>query len=223
MSALYVYGFVSAGAGLARLRGAAAERLRLVSAARVAAVVGRVPSALPVERRTLRAHDAVLRRLAAHADAVLPARFGSALPDEAAVVRLLETLGDRLLPALALVAGREQMTLRISGEPGTPSAPASGPPAGGGPGTRYLAARRTALTAPEADPLRAALSGFVVAERVRRHDRPPLLATLYHLVPRGRATAYAEAVSRAASGVHPLQVAASGPWPPYAFGPEEAP
>ena len=70
------------------------------------------------------------------------------------------------------------------------------------------------------EPLRAALGPFVRAERLDRHDGP-LVASVYHLVPRGESAAYLAALE-AAAPKSALRVSASGPWPPYAFGPEAA-
>jgi hypothetical protein len=91
--------------------------------------------------------------------------------------------------------------------------------ASAGAGTRYLTRRARAQSAPELEPLRLLLAPFVTAERIARHDRGPLLLTAYHLVPRGAVAAYRRILRR-----HPdvlgYRVAASGPWPPYAFVPE---
>jgi hypothetical protein len=91
-------------------------------------------------------------------------------------------------------------------------------------GTEYLEARRRARRrareVPEADPLRACLQGVVRAERVHRHDAPPLIASLYHLIARGRAADYLAAVTAAAAALAPARVRATGPWAPYAFTPE---
>ncbi len=116
---------------------------------------------------------------------------------------------------------------RLPGGPATSATSEAKParpdgPDGGGPGTRYLAARRRAHAAravPEIDPLRPALAPLLRAERAERHDRPPLLASVYHLVCRGRAPAYATALEAAARRLAGVRVAASGPWPPYAFAP----
>jgi len=207
--------------------GLCAEPLRVVRVGDLVAAVGEMSERPPVSEATLRAHDAVVRRLAGAVDAILPVRFGSLLSESA----LADALGARareLREALALVAGREQMTLRLLGEatPGPAAAPAPDHPADGdlGPGARYLAARRAewrrAHEAPELEPLRPALQPLVRAERVTRHDTPPLLASVYHLVDRGGVAAYRAAVEDGAAAVAPLRVVATGPWAPYAFAPE---
>jgi hypothetical protein len=135
---------------------------------------------------------------------------------------------EALTAALALVAGREQMTLRVFGEsPGAAPAPrrASRARGAGRAGTRYLRERRAAAerarAVPEIDWLRPALSRFVRAERTERHARPPLLASVHHLIPRGRAGAYLAAVDRALRSSPVVRVIASGPWPAWAFVSED--
>jgi hypothetical protein len=224
MTDVYVYALLGApprpdaGAGLR------AEPLRVVRVGEVVAAVGEMVEPPAVSEATLRAHDAVVRRLAGAVDAILPVRFG-ALLSEAALADTLAARARELGEALALVAGREQMTLRVLGERGAPPPPAAAAEAGDlGPGARYLAARRAerrrAREAPELAPLRSALAPLVRAERVTRHDAPPLLATVHHLVDRGAADAYRAAVERGAAALAPRSVVVSGPWPPYAFAPE---
>src|SRR5262249_7854086 len=90
-------------------QGGCAERLRLVVVRDLAALVGDVPAPPEVTAMTLRTQDAVLRRLAAEVDAVLPARFGTLLDDDAALTEALARRRAALAEALGLVAGCEQM------------------------------------------------------------------------------------------------------------------
>ena len=223
MSPLYVYAIADrsprvSGAGLS------GEALEVVQGAHVAAVVGAMPAAPAVDEAALRAHDDVVRRVAAHLPALLPARFGSLAADAEEVRRALDEAADAYRSGLDLVRGREQMTLRVLDPPGgapvpeaAPAAPDAGDP---GTGTRYLAARALAGGAGGVPGLRRlldALAGHVAAESVERHATPPLRASVYHLIPRGTAEDYLAAV-REASARHPeVRVVASGPWPPYAF------
>jgi hypothetical protein len=220
----YVYAVLTepprgdAGAGLD------AEPLRFVPVAGVLAAVGDMAARPAVSPATLRAHDAVVRRLAAVVDAILPVRFGTLLDGERALADALAARAPRLRAALALVAGREQMTLRVFGEP-APVAPAEPPPGEQGPGTRYLEARRRRAhcdaAVPELGPLRPWLAPLVRAEAAQRHDAAPLLASVYHLVDRGTAPAYLEAVAVGAPALAPVRASATGPWPPYAFAAEQ--
>ena len=95
-----------------------------------------------------------------------------------------------------------------------------------GPGTRHLTGRmrahRAAAEVPEMEPLRHALAALVVAERVERHRTPPLIATVYHLVERGSVRTYLAAVAAANRRLVDVRARATGPWAPYAFGPDAA-
>jgi hypothetical protein len=184
-----------------------------------------MPAAPEAATATLRRHDAVIRRIAATVDAILPIRFGSVVPDEAAARQLLSPRAIELAGRLVHVRGHEQMTLRLFDPRGVARRrpPVAEAPARShlGPGARYLAARkhlRAGTAVPELDPIRPLLDGLVADERVQRHATPPLLASVYHLVPRGRRALYRARLVRAATRLAPLRLTVSGPWPPYAFG-----
>jgi hypothetical protein len=196
------------------MAGARGEPLRALDLDGFAALTGDPPPPLSIE--ALRAHEAAVRRIADAVEACLPARFGAAASDEGALRQAFAGREAELRDALSLVKGREQMTLRVHG-PGAP-APAFAP---AGPGTRYLEERRRARRVPELDPLRTALAQVVRAERVERHSEPGLLASVYHLIDRGAAPAYARAVETA--DIEGLRLTVSGPWPPWSFAPEVAP
>ena len=215
---LYVYAVVR-GPRAGRLgRGASGERLRVLSVAGLGVVTGSRTRPPRVTTAALRRHDATIRRIATHSDAVLPVRFGTLVADTAALTHALAARAPVLRKALRLVAGHEQMTLRVYGEP-TPRRPGRDA-LDGGPGRRYLARRLAAQRAPEVDPLRRALRGLVAAERVERHERPPLLASVYHLVRRGDSDRYLATVAAASDRLDGVRVRPSGPWPAYAFAPD---
>jgi hypothetical protein len=124
------------------------------------------------------------------------------------------------------------MTLRVFGEPGADSGAMPPPtreegPGRSGPGTRYLEGRRQELerarSLPEIEPLRDALRPLLRAERIRRQESGRLLGTAYHLIPRESAGAYLAAIRTAGGPEGALpggrRIAATGPWPPYAFAP----
>jgi len=235
---IYVYAFLSGADGPRTLDHTSEPPIRLLAHADLLVAATDVSAAPAPELDALRRHDSAVRAAAAGADAVLPARFGSVFATEAELARWLEPRRPQLLDALRLVGGCEQMTVRAFSAPaGTPSErppDAGGHPhvepedaetgAGPGPGTRYLASKRRARAArvgPEVEALRRAFEPVVCGERLERHGSPPLLATLHHLVPRGRDADYRAAVERASQAVAPVRIAATGPWPPYAFVPEE--
>ena len=242
MSPLYLYAVLGAAPSADAGAGLAGEPLRLLRCGEVLVAAGEMSEAPAIAPDTLRAHDAVVRRLAESTDAILPARFGMIARDESVLCARLEPAASSLREALARVAGREQMILRVfratadapapsASESARAPAPSGAIPsanvatgAAAGAGARYLAdrasARRAATEVPEIAALRPVLDRFVTAERVDRHDAPPLVASVYHLVARGAADAYADAVEHAAAELQDVRITISGPWVPYAFAPD---
>ncbi len=88
-------------------------------------------------------------------------------------------------------------------------------------GARYLANKVREAAVPGLDAIRADLSSFIRAEHIERHQAP-LLASVYHLIERGRSLPYRTALNTSAASL-PVRFAASGPWPPYAFARWETP
>ncbi|HEY0558040.1 MAG TPA: GvpL/GvpF family gas vesicle protein [Thermoanaerobaculia bacterium] len=222
---LYLYALVDEEPTGPLGEGIAGEALCFVPGA-ISAVVGDLPERPTPDRETLERQDAVVRRLAGCFGAILPARFGEAFADEHALAVRLEPRAAEVAAALALVRGCVQMTLRVFGEPAID--PEAGVEPAGGPGTRYLAARQKAVerarSLPEIDPLREALRPLLRAERIERHEAGgPLLGTAYHLIPRDQAAAYLDVLEAGRPSLGGHRVAATGPWPPYAFAPEPAP
>ncbi len=228
-SLLYLYALVNEEPTGILGEGIAGEPLRLVHcggiAGGIAAVVGDLDVRPRPEREALQRQDAAVRRLAELFGALLPARFGECFTDEAELSgRIAPRAGD-LAASLALVRGCAQMTLRVFGD--AEIAMETEPEGAGSPGTRYLESRRRerqrARSLPEIDPLREALMPLLRAERIERHEAGPLLGTAYHLVPRAQTGVYLAALEEARGRLGGRRVAVSGPWPPYAFGPETAP
>lgn len=213
MSPLYLYAVVdeepaSPGAGIA------GEPLRLVRCGGLLVVAGERDS-MTVTHEILAAQDAVVRRLAGQVAALLPVRFGERARDESDLCDLLKPRTSALLETLEQVRGCEQMTLRVFGDP----APVEEEPEQGGPGTRYLAARRREIersrSLPEIQPLLDRLRPWVRGERIERKPSGSLLGSVYHLVRKEDVPNYLAAVRE----FQLAGVAVSGPWPPYAFAP----
>lgn len=216
------------------LRGVAGERLRPVTSGGVTAIVGELRRRRAPSRSTLVQYDRVIRTVATRLPSVLPARFGTCFDDLDELHHVLRSRQHTLRRSLAHIRNRSQMTVRIVGAGGASAAreasvaARAGEAAGargarkgtgrvGGRGTTYLRQRAAAAARereiPGFDPVRAAVRRWIRDERVEKH---PAIASVYHLVPRGSAEAYRQAVVRAASAAG-LQVVVTGPWPPYAF------
>jgi hypothetical protein len=236
VSPLYLYALAGSEPDPANVslgEGLTGEPLAVVPCAGLLAVVGEMAARPAVTAAALARHDQTVRRLANRIPALLPARFGEWLPDARALSESLAPRSGEITRALILVEGCVQMTLRVFGEPAVPpmseiseiaiAAPVEEEPAGatGGPGTRYLAARRRAANPgiPEVAALRRALRPLVRAERIERHEKGQLLASVHDLVVRAEAPGYVRIVEGAAGELAGRKVTVSGPWPPYAFAP----
>lgn len=236
MTGVTVYAFARASSkavkGGALGRGAQRERLQVLRQGKVVAIFGETKKPSRPEPAALLAHDAVIRRLHAELDGVLPARFASHQP-RSAILAILESREALFRQSLQDVRGAEQMVLRVFapekmgtgyflGSPKVACPPFDAGSPALGPGAKYLQTRFAehvaSRTIPELEPLRAELSKLVRTERVRRSDSPEgLLGTVYHLVPRGRLARYQRLVTRPDL---PVRLVVRGPFPPYAFGPE---
>jgi len=224
VSALYVYALLGQPPAGGLGRGLAGEPLRLLHCGPLLAVAGTVANAPAIDAASLRGHDRTVRRLTDMVDAVLPVRFCTLVDDEAALAGLLAPQAAELGEALALVGGREQMTLRLYGAGLAVAAAAPEPDAEAeGPGARYLDERlreqRRLHSTPEIEAIRRALGTLVLAERIERVDTSPLLASLYHLIERGTGPRYLAALEVARAELGAVVARPSGPWPPYAFAP----
>jgi Gas vesicle synthesis protein GvpL/GvpF len=223
---LYVYALLAKAPSEGLGTGMSGEALRVVTCGRLLAVVGDTSARPPVTSTALREHDRTIRRITAVTDAVLPMRFGSMVDEELELARHLEPAEAALEAALVLVAGREQMTVRVyerqaRAEEGTRIAAPPAAAANLGPGARYLLERRQTL---ENDPHRAALdavlaapAAFIRGQRIESHGSPPLIASVHHLIERGQGEAYAAVLHAGTADLIDAAVTVSGPWPPYAF------
>ena len=223
---MYVYALVAKAPSEGLGTGMSGEALRVVTCGRLLAVVGDTSARPPLTSTALREHDRTIRRISAVTDAVLPMRFGSMVDGELQLARHLEPAEAALEAALVLVAGREQMTVRVyerqaRAEEGPRVA---APPAGTanlGPGARYLLERRQTLAnvshRAALDAVLAAPAAFIRGQRIESHGSPPLIASVHHLIERGQGEAYAGALHAGTADLIDAAVTVSGPWPPYAF------
>src|SRR5215831_10795380 len=177
------------------------------------AIVERRADVPPAEFDTLRAHDAVVARVAATVPAILPVRFGTLLELE----EIEESLAERdeeIGEAFDRVRGRVQFTWRARGA----GSEARGAKPAVMSGAEYLrAAARVAAPPASFRTVREKLRALVVVDRFQPAT-PTLPNSLYHLVDRGNAEHYHRIAKTLTSATSRLVV--SGPFPPFAFTPE---
>lgn len=160
----------------------------------------------------LKHQHAVVVRLAELFDAVLPVRFG-AMTSRATLAEMPARLMKRLSDGLDDVRDTAQMTIRFIGEARPVRRRATSPVSG----RQYLRERQAAATpdlTPEAVAWLDSLRPTVVRERIEP-GAGNVLATVYHLVRRGKLDRYAKAAANAGT----VAARVTGPFPPFAFTP----
>ena len=226
---LWLYALADAASPLEDVTGVSGEPPLVISTASCAIVAGWIEQRPPIDRESLTRQDAVVRHVHARTHAVLPVRFGTHYADIDAARRSVGALDAAILARLDLVRDREQMTIR-TGPPSRPEADDSGASGASsasgasgasgaaslGEGTRYLERLAAARVPAGIRPLVDALKPLVHATRVESGTRAGI-ATVYHLVDRGRGAEYIDAAHRAARVLPELTVRISGPSPAYAF------
>lgn len=215
----YLYAIAEAIERVDEVSGVTGEPLRILTLGGLDVVAAQVATPPSLSAQTLAAQDQVVRHLHAHAEALLPMRFGAAFASEAQMTRALELRAPALRDQLAVVRGKEQMTLRLLGAQGAHGAQgAAGATAVTAmTGVEYLRGRAAKGTPREIVPLLDAMESHVRARRVEPGRAPGLVATVYHLVDRGTSAEYAAALHAAARAMPELVIRASGPAPCYAF------
>lgn len=206
------------------LTGVGGAPVRLLDAGELGMWVSPAVAGAPTVER-LREHDAVVRA-ALRSATPLPVRYGTAFVDEARARERLGETREEYRAALARVAGRVEMGIRVAWE--APPPPAAGEPVeeGVGPGRAYLERRRRAREGDaalrrEADAvLREVEEVFAdldLSTRRRVLPEPGVAGTLAHLVHRGDLGRYRERLDRARNEVFRVSLLPSGPWAPYSF------
>jgi hypothetical protein len=188
--------------------GLGGEEIRVLNYRGLSAAVAVECIAAEPSPDALRQFDGAIRSLAQMSAAILPARFGVIVENLSTLRSELLGRADALLPALNQVAGRVQMTVRLSASPSRAQRTQKHP----GkktlrPGATYLRTRAEASNPPELARLRGALGRLVCAEQV---DTTAAGITVYHLVEESDSEPYRVCASA---------FRVSGPFPPYAFVP----
>jgi hypothetical protein len=194
----------------------AGVQLRAVRVGMLTALVAdarRVPAPTPAN---LRRYHHTIAAIADALPAALPARFGTVMA-EAELAIIVHARAKSLTAALRHVHGAVQMTTRLIQEGAEQGTGGRGRRAGQSrpqSGVAYLRSRAAQEhDVPGFDSVRAAVQHWIRDERVERQGD---IVSVYHLVPRRAAAAYARVAKEriAAAG---LRAVVSGPFPPYAF------
>ncbi|EME22226.1 GvpL/GvpF family gas vesicle protein [Rhodococcus triatomae] len=179
-----------------------------------------------------RAHDAVVAALA-HDTVTIPLRLATVCADDGRVRALLTEHGTAFADALRRVTGRSEWGVRAFADPEGHESGAPETGGGGGPGARYLAQRRHAMTAREAyaqavsgdaDRVHTTLAELAAAARQQPPTSPVLTGTREwmplngsYLVDNAQANRFAETVTSLDRTLDRLRLELTGPWPPYSF------
>lgn len=225
----YVYGVTrpTAKADPPGLRGVDDAPVEVVGSGDLQVVAGEVPATFrdlataPDDDvvDAVRRHDDVLHKVAQHRP-VLPVRFGTVLPDEAAIEELLADADGRLWQALDRVADADEwvVTVSVGVLDDTPSRVDPDLP----PGHAFFARRRSAAVQRRQHRTDAVALANALDSRfqgVARDFRPldlrdaDTVARGAYLVPRDAAARFVEA----AHSEGDVRVEVQGPLPPYRF------
>ena len=189
----------------------------VVASADLAAVCGPASAGGQVTAEGLYEHERIVEALMDDRD-VLPVRYGTRLPDEAAAARALADNHDAYAASLERVRGAVEVAVRAFAGDGPP---ASGPASPDGPvtGSEYLRARaRRAADEAEARALvHEPLAGAARAATLAAVNRPGELLRAAYLIDREAVTSFSARVSAIQAANPRLRVTCTGPWPPYSF------
>lgn len=200
----------------AGLTGLAEHPLRALRHRELAALVGECRGPVAATHAALWRFEQTIERLMDDRT-VLPARFGTTLPDAGAVEQWLAGRHDRLADGLRRVSGAVELGVRAGwAEDGTA---APNPPSGANPGTEYLLGRldRRRRAGQIADEIDAAV-GALARQRSRRIlARPEIPVSAAYLVARPRVEEFLARCHSLQERIAQVRLVCTGPWPPYSF------
>ena len=213
---LYLYAIAAELGDIAELRGVQGEPLVLIPFDDAVVVAGEVTAIPPLETRSLKAQDSLMRQLHNRAAALLPMRFGMTVREAAAIEPALKNR--HISRKLQDVRGCEQMTLRITGaEPAQPFGGAE-PSEAALSGTAYLMERaKRHRPSPEMADVASGAAAIVRGVHVEAVNQHGVHGSVYHLIERGHAEEYRRMIEEAAATLPGVHVIITGPSPAYAF------
>lgn len=161
----------------------------------------------------LEAYEWAVRRLMDRG-AILPAQFGSILPDADAVRALLRSRRHDLLGRLGRVRGAVEIGLRASWRAAPSAVLDRRPPSGASYLRDRLELRQSARRVASAlDPLTTLARG----SRRALAPRPDLPVLDAYLVDRSRVGEFVALVEQLDDHLDDVELVCTGPWPPYSF------
>jgi len=165
------------------------------------------------------AHEAVVEAAGSEGGAVLPLRLGCVLPDETAVVALVEDRAQEFRSALDRVRGAVEIGVRAAVTEGAPL-PATATATDERPGTAYLMTR---LAQKQRGDEVIDLVHRPLADLAREHVRldraigDQSSVRLAYLVDEDAVEPFQERVQDLETELDDVRLACTGPWPPYSF------
>jgi hypothetical protein len=147
---------------------------------------------------------------------VLPARFGTTLPDEDAAAQLLVSRHDQFADSLRRVAGAVELGVRAGW---SDDDAVSGRPSGPDAGAQYLLGRleRRHRARQLSDEIDAAVGDLArdSSRRILARTESPVAAA--YLVPRPRVDEFLARCHSLKDTIAGANLVCTGPWPPYSF------
>ena len=189
--------------------------MRVVPGGDLAAVCGPVAQG-EVTADALWQHARLVEALMDDRD-VLPVRYGTCLPDDAAAVQTLRDKHDELAASLEAVRGAVELAVRVFPALGHAHVPT--PAAASMTGTEYLRARaRSAAEESYASLIvHEPLGRMARATTLARVPRPGELMRAAYLVERDSTEYFSSQVKEIQEANPQLRITCTGPWPPYSF------
>jgi hypothetical protein len=189
--------------------------MRVIASGDLAAVCGPVLGR-EVTAEALWQHERLVEALMDDRD-VLPVRYGTCLPDDAAAVRTLDDNRAAFAASLESVRGAVELAVRVFAGAGDADRPTASQTAMTG--TAYLRARAR-LAADESGAaaiVHRPLARTARAASLARVNRPGELLRAAYLVDRDAGGAFSDRVREIQEENPQLRITCTGPWPPYTF------
>jgi hypothetical protein len=148
---------------------------------------------------------------------VLPVRYGTRLPDDAAAAQALEANHDRFVASLEFVRGAVEVAVRALSHDDHRSSSGSGE--AGMTGTEYLRVklREAAVQTDAAKAVHEPLAAAARADTVKPAGLPGELLHAAYLVNRDQIDSFSSLVQEIQEQNPSLILTCTGPWPPYSF------